>query len=510
MNPLERAIFAVAPQWAANRARARVMAVGYNTAYDAANKSRIREQARDFGSGNNAVQLGANQVRLNARHLGRNHDIVVNGLNTLVQNCIGAQGIGVEFQPRDTNGDISEEVVDQLVPLHRDWCRRPEVTWQHDYPSMQRLQALTLFRDGEDFHQDLIGPVPFLDHGSMVPYSIEMIEPDLIPLDFYDAGRNIMQGVECNAWNRPIAFHLYKRHPGDPGIMVTHADTKRVRADLISHAKLIDRIGQRRGISILAPVLTRLDDLKDYEESERVAAKIAACMSAYIIKGQPVDFDPSAVLDSNGDPLPKRNMRFAPGMVFDDLRTGESVGTIDTNRPNPNLEGWRNGQLRATSGGMRVSFSSLAKNYNGTYSAQRQELVEQYGAYGVLAFEIISRKIRPQTEQFVLAAIMSGRVRLPRNVPFATVTDALYLPPTMPWINPKHEAEAFAILEDNVYASGPELIRKRGANPRDVLDQQAKWKRDLERWGLSQVVAPPLAPVPPIDPADATRTELEA
>lgn len=487
MNALDRAIMAIAPGWAAKRAGARLRVLSYRNAYDAADRTRLREPARDHGSANTATGDSAYQVRLQARHLGRNHDIVVNGLNVLVQNTIGATGIGVEFQPRNANGDIDEEIVDQLIPLWHDWRRRPEVTWQHDYASMQRLDALTLFRDGESLSQDLIGAVPYLDHGSLVPYSIELIEPDLLPLDYNDRDRNIVQGVECNAWGRPVAYHLYKQHPGDPGVF--QPERKRVLADLICHAKMVDRIGQRRGMSILASVLTRLEDLKDYEESERIAAKIAACMAAFIIKGDPTTFDPASMMGSDGRSLPERQMRFQPGMVWDNLRPGESVGTVDTNRPNANLTTWRDGQLRATSGGMRVSFSSLAKNYNGTYSAQRQELVEQYGAYGVLAYEYISKKTRPQVERFVMAAVMSGRVKLRPGTPMQTLTDALYLPPVMPWIDPKKEAEAMALMEENTYMSGPEIIRRRGASPRDVLDQQSQWQRDRERWGI-----PPSAP----------------
>lgn len=502
MNALERAILAVAPGWAAKRARSRVMVSALNSAYDAANRSRLREPARDFGSGNGATAGSAHAIRVQARHMARNHDIVVNGLNTLVQNVIGAQGIGVEFQPRNANGDIDESIVDQLVPLWRDWCRRPEVTWEHDYASMQRLDALTLFRDGETLEQHLIGPVPHLDHGTRVPFSIELIEPDLLPLDYNDRTKNIVQGVECNAWGRAIAYHLYKQHPGDPDAW--SPERKRVSADLITHAKIVDRFGQRRGISLLASVLTRLEDLKDYEESERIAAKIAACMAAFIIKGDPTTYDPAQALDANGMQLPERQMRFAAGMIFDNLRPGESVGTVDTNRPNANLEPYRNGQLRATAGGMRVSFSALAKNYNGTYSAQRQELVEQYGGYGVLAYEYISKKARVQVERFVLAAVLSGRVKLPRGTPMDTLTDALYLPPVMPWIDPKKEAEALAILEDNHYMSGPEIIRRRGANPRDVLDQQSQWQRDKERWGLG-----PKAPRTAANP-DPEEREIDA
>jgi capsid protein len=88
-------------------------------------------------------------------------------------------------------------------------------------------------------------------------------------------------------------------------------------------------------------------------------------------------------------------------MVFDDLRPGEEIGLIDTKRPNPNLLSFRQGQLRATGSGTQSSYSSIAKDYDGTYSAQRQELVESYAAYATLASEFTSRVVRPVYEAFI-------------------------------------------------------------------------------------------------------------
>lgn len=499
MNRLERAILAISPTWARTRAQARMHVLGFNRAYEAAEPTRLRKRIKDFGSGNAAVQSSALDIRAAARDLDRNHDIVVGALNALTQNVVGPSGIGVEPQPRNANGDVDEGIVDQIAPLWRDWCKRPEVTWTHDFASVQRLLARTLFRDGECLHQDLVGPVPFLNHGTIVPYSIEMIEPDLLPLGYTDTSRNILQGVERNAWGRAVAYWLYKQHPGDPDVFVP--DIKRVSSDMIRHARMIDRIGQVRGVSLLASVLTRLQDLKDYEESERIAAKIAACMAAFIIKGDPTLYNGG--IDEEGKPLPSRRMRFEPGMVFDDLRPGESVNTIDTKRPNGNLEPHRNGQLRAVASGMRVSFSTLSKNYLGTYSSQRQELVEQYGAYGILAYEVISQTVRPVYERFVSTALASGELVVPRGFPRANLADALYLPPSMPWIDPQKEAEAMQIMEDNAYMSGPEIIRRRGANPRDVLDQESAWLQRKRQWGIPARPATP-ASQPAQQPAEET------
>jgi lambda family phage portal protein len=244
------------------------------------------------------------------------------------------------------------------------------------------------------------------------------------------------------------------------------------------HLKNVHRIRQMRGVSVFASVLNRFDDLKDYEESERIAAKIAASMAAFIKKGSPDLYEPAATDEG------QRQMKFRPGMVFDDLRPGEEIGMIDTNRPNPNLETYRSGQLKAIAAGAGPTFSSIARSYDGTYSAQRQELVEGYAIYSTLSAEFIGRIVRPIYEQFIATAIASGALKVPSGVRMETLDDAAYMPPSMPWIDPKKEAEAWGMLEDRCYVSGPEIIRKRGGNPIDTLEQQSRWVREKTAQGI--------------------------
>lgn len=474
---LDRLLMSVAPGWAAARARSRVRAVAYRQAYEAAEVTHLRKHAREMGSGNNVVSMTGTALRNQARHLDRNHDIISGGLSTIIQHIIGPTGINVVPTPRDADGKIVESVVDQIMPLYAAWSKRPEVTWMHDWASSQRLLGRTWLRDGEAFVQELRGHIPYLEHGSAVPFSIELMEPDLVPLDLDDTGRRILQGVERNAWGRPMAFHVYKQHPGERDVFVP--ETKRVPADLIRHLRTVDRIGQVRGISILASTFTRIEDLKDYEESERIAAKIAASMAAVIIKGDPSSYDLDAFAARK-----QRNMRFQPGMVFDDLVPGESVQSIDSKRPNPNLEPYRNGQLRAIAGPMRISFSSLSKNFNGTYSAQRQELVEQYGAYGVLAYEFVSQMLRPVYERFVSIAIASGELILPPGVTPATAVSADYLPPPMPWIDPLKEATALRTQVRAGFRSTASVIAERGGRMYDTFEQIAQERQWADELGI--------------------------
>jgi lambda family phage portal protein len=479
VNRLDRTITALFPGWGVKRAQARAYAAACDDAYEAAKQSRLRRMGKDQGSGNAAIQMAGPVLRAEARRLERNHDLARGALDVLEQNVAGPNGIGVEPQPLTKDGEVHEDLAWQLKDLWEDWQLIPEVSRTHDYASTQRLLVRSWFRDGEVLQQFLAGFVPGLDHGTVVPMSIEMLEADLLDWDYTDADRLIVHGVERNAWAQPIGYHVFKQHPGDPGVF--QPARKRLSADVVRHLKRIDRIGQARGISCFAPVLTRFADLKEYEESERIAAKVAASMAAYIKRGTP-DMYTAAGTDGAGSPIPAPQ-HFVPGM-FIELNPGEDIGTVDTKRPNVALEQFRDGQLRAGAAGLRLSFSALARKYDGTYSSQRQELVDQWGTYALLSAEFAHQTVRPTYRWFVSAALLSGRIVIPKDADPASIAQALYVPQAMPWIDPEKEANAWSVLEKNHYVAGPEIIRRRGGNPRDVLKQQQAWRRSLQDYEL--------------------------
>jgi lambda family phage portal protein len=498
MNPVDRLIGFFSPGAAFRR-------VQYRNAlalYEAAQPSRLRKFSRDASAPNQLVQRGAYHLRNQARHLEQNHDIARGILRTLQNNIVGPSGIGIEPQPRKADGSIHVEYAALLREAWRDWQKKPEVTHRNNWPKVQRLAVRAWMRDGEMFAQLLQGPIASLDHGTAVPLSLELFESDLVPLD-YASGDKIQQGIERNTWGRPVAYWVYKRHPGDTTRGTGGNDIKRISADRVLHLAAIDRIGQMRGVSEFASVITRLEDIKDYEESERVAAKIAAMLTGYVKRGTPDMIDPATLSrDQNGN-LQPRELQFAPGMIIDTLCVGEDIGLIDSNRPNTNLVAFRQGQLRAVAGGIGASYSSIARDYNGTYSAQRQELVEQWVHYACLADDFTGQFVLPVWEAFVQSAALSGVVKMPRDVVPERADDCMFLAQSMPWIDPLKEANAWETLVRAGFASEVEVARRRGVNPMDVLEQIKTYRKAATDAGLvftSNAANDSAASPQPIDP----------
>lgn len=478
-NVIDRLVEYVSPGRAVRRMQNRMM-LAY---YEAAMPSRLRKFARDRSGPNSLVEKSAVALRTQMRHLERNHDITKGSIDVLVNNMIGPNGIGVEFQPRRRDGTIHEPYAGALAEAFEIWQRRPEVTRRRDWQNVQRVMARMKVRDGEGFAQQLIGNIPSLQHGSAVPYSLELMEADLVPHDFHDDARGIRQGCERNEWGVVRAWHVHRRHPGDDLLFPNSSELKRIPAERMLQVADLGRVGQLRGVTPYASVITRIEDIKDYEESERVAAKVAAMMTAYVKRQAPADEGYSADLDANGQPKP-RTLGLSPGMIIDTLAVGEEIGLIDTKRPNVNLVHFRNGQLRAFAAGINASYSSVSRNYDGTYSAQRQELVEQWVHYAVMTDDFIGQFNRLVVEAFILYAHMSNVVPMPGDLLLGSEYDVEYLAPSMPWIDPAKEALAWLTLAQAGFASEIEIIRKRGLRPEAVLEQIDRWRRKCADKGL--------------------------
>ena len=467
MSFIDKVLGTLAPQWAMRRAQARQL-LAY---YESARPSRTRTNPTDNSGINRQVAASAVVLRGQARHLDQNHDIAKGVLRELVNKTVGSKGIQVESLARTPDGKIATDFTKRLNDLWKAWCHQCDVTAEYSWSDAQRMMVRSKYRDGEVFERFLQGKVQGMNHAMQVPFTIQLIEADWVPFND-DASQNIYQGVQLTVWGKPKGYQVYRQNPND--IYIPKIDL--LFANNIRHAKNVERIGQLRGISIFASVMNRLNDLKDYEDSERVAARISASMAAYVKKGTADFYDESRV---DGE----REIPIEDGMVFDGLLPGEDIGTIQANRPSTLLQPFRDSMVKAVSAGTGAGYSPISNDYNGTYSAQRQQLVDNWINYEVLQDEFIAEVVRPTFERFVKMSVASGAVST-RGLDVNTLYDADYRGPVMPWIDPKKEADAHAVKLASRLVSPQKVMRQMGENPHEVLNQIKQFIDELERLGL--------------------------
>ena len=300
--------------------------------------------------------------------------------------------------------------------------------------------------------------LPYLPRASMEQRKSELLEQRAEPVP----SRSVPDGVNFLVATVDVQAGRHRRFVVQ--VSGRQMETKEVDAERMLHLKFVRRLHQMRGTSLLSGVLIRLSALKEYEDSELTAARIAAALGMYIRKGDGQSYEP----DGNGSKENERELTIQPGIIYDDLKPGEEIGMVKSDRPNPNLETFRNGQLRAVAAGSRLSFSSTARNYNGTYSAQRQELVESTDGYLILQDWFIGAVTRPMYRAWLKQAVASGVIRLPRDLDRSSLYTAVYSGPVMPWIDPVKEAEAWKIQIRGGAATESDWVRAGGRNPDDV------------------------------------------
>ena len=466
------------PGWALKRAIAKRRLANIQALYEAGRDTRTHPLRGYHAGPDETMQFANVHLRRATRDLDENHDLAIGVLDDLVNWVIGA-GLTIEPMAALTDGSPALEYNAAVKVLWDEWSQTPDTTQETPLGELERLIARSVYRDGEVLVRHIVDGR--ISYPTAVPYAIEVLEADYLPFEHGattgPTGTRIIQGVEKNNWGRPIAYHIWREHPHDfagrSNNLFTGQDLKRIPAAEIMHIKFVRRLRQTRGVPVLHGVIHRIQDIKDIEEFERVAAKTDASLAAFVRNmpglGRNVSRD--------GDVHREQEME-SGGMMH--LYEGEAVDIHTPKRPNAQLEAFREGQIRMVAAGTLTRYSSISRNYNGTYSAQRQELVEGDMNYCRLRNYLIGVFYRPMYQRWIEAAMMGAAIpgRVLRGVDRSTLARADYRGPPMPWIDPVKELDARQGAVEAGFVSRQQVIRDMGNDPA-MVDAQREADAEL-------------------------------
>ena len=461
-----------------------VETVDASRGYEAARSTPERRLPRGIGSSqDNNAEAALENLRGWARYLDDNHDLATGILDDLVKNICGS-GIVTIPQPLRPDGSIDTELGAELMRVWRRWTRSADTTGELHFGGLQAVACRSWLRDGEVFFQHIAGRERGYPFGPRdVPYRLEMLEADFCPRHLTNEADGWRQGIRHNAWRMPLEYAFYRRHPGDlwegSSGFVTFEDVKTVGADLITHLKLAKRWPATRGISVLAPIVQRLYDIKDLEESERLKNRVLASWVAAITKA------PELIGHEDKSDRGDRFYEAFGGTLIDTLAPGESITGVGPDYPTAALPEHIADQIRRVASGAGARYSSIAKRYDGNYAAQRQEMVESEGHYQMREDAFVQTFIRPVYERCVAVAILDGKVRLSDGAEDALerALNAEYRGQPTPWIDPHREVQADALAVEKGFADIDQIRIKRGA-PAAMIGTPAPQQRQPAQLSL--------------------------
>lgn len=157
-------------------------------------------------------------------------------------------------------------------------------------------------------------------------------------------GTMIVGGVEMDGAGRPLQFHIAAWMNTAGGAFVAQ-QTQAVAAEhfLFLSNPLRNITGATRGEPQLQACASRFEHLEGFDEAVRVAARIQAILSAFIVVERPLDHMGSfpgttqSVRNLDGDDEDIKQDELEPGTMHR-LRPGESIQTVAATQPGPDYQ----------------------------------------------------------------------------------------------------------------------------------------------------------------------------
>lgn len=493
MNLLDSLIAFVSPTAGLKRAHARKVLRSYAGAES--NRLTNHKKPRNLAADQELLgPNGADAMRAWSRAMVRDNAYAWNVVDTIVSNVIG-DGITAQSTLETEEGDDVEDVNDIRDSLFSQWCEVADINGQLTFSEIQVLCQREIAEAGEVLVRIIKTPgKEYKGISRPVPLALELIEADRLTLerDTYKAsvnrnGRNsVVRGVELDDKGKPVAYWIYPQHPNSP-YSISNITPERVPASEVLHLFRKDRVGQTRGISWFAPVMSPMRDLGIYIDNELQSSAISSCFGVVIKSSTPIGslLPPGGeTTDTNGNSLEY----IEPGMVTR-LRPEEDISVINPARPNSSAEPWINLMLRGVAAGTGTNYEAIAKDFSSTsYSSSRSSKLEDRARNKRWQNYIVWHLCQPVWDAFCDAASLTGEEGFPTATELLAerrkVAPVEWQLPEQEWVDPASEQNAAESSLKSFTNTAQNVLGSRGLSYRGVYYQCAKERKLRMKLGL--------------------------
>ncbi len=441
VNMFEKAIAAVAPGYALKRAAARQGLKAINSGYGNYGANLQKKSMRGWmyhgGSAKEDIEDNLDVLRQRSRDAYMGVPTAAAALKTLRTNVI-AGGLVPTPQLDSDYLKLSEE---QTTALHSQIVREFSL-WAgsthcdadgvDDFYKLQRLAFLSSIMNGDAF---ALLPMTRPSGGDTYGLKIRLVEADRIcSPDLYDRiapcevrgykVNQIVQGVETDANGAVVAFWICSRHPlsdtsyaGTPQMEWHRVKVKGTESGRhnILHIMERERIGQRRGVPLLAPAIETIKQLGRYTDAEITAAVISSYFTVFVQPSTATDASPFGEMlpqDMQIDAADQGSIELGPGAIVS-TNPGETVNFADPKHPNSGYNEFTEALLKQIGAALEISPEVMLKQFQTSYSAARGALNEFWRTCDMQRESFVADFCQPVYEEWFAEAVARGRINAP-------------------------------------------------------------------------------------------------
>ena len=526
-NIIDRAVAAVAPVHAAKRAAARAALSVINSGYGNYGANQTKKSMRGWmyqgGSAKEDIEDNLDVLRQRSRDAYMGIPTAAAALKTMRTNVVAS---GLIPSPQ-VDGDFlgltqeqTEELQGQIAREFALWADTPACDAERvdNFYQLQQLAFLSYLMNG-----DALALLPVKTMAGQ-PYDlrVRLIEGDrvcspngfdrLVPCtvqghDVY----SIVQGVETDRDGMVVAYWICNRHPlasnsaaGAEGIAWQRVEAYGAitgRRNVL-HIMNRERIGQCRGVPILAPVLESLKQLGRYTDAEITAAVISAMFTVFIKSQSPADGRPfgemipaSELIDAQD----QTSIELGPGAIID-LNPGEEPVFADPKHPTAGYDTFTNAMIKLIGAALEIPPEVMLKQFTTSYSAARGALNEFWRVCSMQRDWFADDFCQPVYEEWFAEAVARGRIKAPG---FFTdparrkaYTACAWNGPARTNLNPVQEVDAAIKRVDACFSTAAEETAQMtgGDYNRNIRQRAMEAKRKREVDAITNQTPPAGAP----------------
>lgn len=424
---IDKAIQTVAPRAALERASARKRIDILNSGYGnyGANTTKKSMVGWNFsgGSAREDIQENLDTLRQRCRDLYMGVPLATGAVKTMRTNVVG-RGLKlkstIDWEFLNLNEEEAKRLEMQIEREFSLWAESQDCDLERldNFYELQQLAFTNWLISG-----DVIALLPTSKRINM-PYDlrIQLVEADRLstPNGFDTPDKKVVGGVEVDSKGEVVAYHFSTHHPlswemeDRKWTRVEAYGSKTGRKNVI-HMMSRERIGQRRGIPFLAPVIESLKQLGRYTDAELVAAVVSGMFTVFIEKNgnsEGSTFGEMIPDEQQVDAGDETSIEMAPGAIID-LNEGEKANAASPGRPNPNFDGFVTSVCRQIGAALEIPYELLLKHFTASYSASRGALEEAWKMFRMYREWLARDFCQPVFEEWMSEAVSKGRVKAP-------------------------------------------------------------------------------------------------
>ena len=491
LNIVERAVAAVAPEWAGRRLAMKValreaiaIAKVYNPEiearrFDSARRDRRAENWNPTGgSGAAEIAAGLGITIRRSRDLCRNNEWGRNAKRKWVSHLIGTGIV-----PRPVGADGAKKTAREAWNAFGENCDPEALT---DIYGKQAKVAGEVFEGGAAFVRwYLRGP----EMGLKVPLQCEVLEHDFLDINRTEvAGQNIViNGVEYNGRGQRVAYWLFPEHPGDVALVRKAGfRSQRVPASEVDHVfDPLESNSAVTGMPWLAVAALRLRDMGDRDEAALLREKIAACFAVFVRRqgATPAGVAQAADRSTKSDGTKVETIR--PGMIG----YIESDGDITVaNPPQAGDVEFNDRNLYAVAAGIGLTHSQLSGNLkNVNFTSLREGKLDFWPSLDQKQWFMMAPMMCVPSWRRVMKAAHA------RGLAVSPDMTAKWSMPKRPWVNPVDDMRGEAAELGMLLEPWDDKVAARGWDPDEFIENAKKWRDKLVDAGFDPTVAAAIA-----------------